>query len=61
VTAIDETSSAALDIDVLATASREGRILITEDRGFGKLASIAEMPGDGTERLRYGAGDERRA
>ena len=38
VTAIGETSSGALDNDVLATASREGRILITEDRDFGELS-----------------------
>jgi predicted nuclease of predicted toxin-antitoxin system len=37
VTAIGETISGASDDDVLATASREGRILITEDRDFGEL------------------------
>ena len=37
VTTIGETSSGASDDDVLATAIREGRILITEDRDFGEL------------------------
>jgi predicted nuclease of predicted toxin-antitoxin system len=37
VTAIGATSSGASDADVLATAGREGRILITEDRDFGQL------------------------
>jgi predicted nuclease of predicted toxin-antitoxin system len=37
VTAIGATSSGVSDTDVLTTASREGRILITEDRDFGEL------------------------
>jgi predicted nuclease of predicted toxin-antitoxin system len=37
VMSIAATSSGASDKDVLATASREGRILITEDRDFGEL------------------------
>ena len=51
VTAIGETSSGALDNDVLATASREGRILITEDRDFGERASevwFAAQAGSGS-------------
>ena len=37
VTAIGLTNSGASDGDVLTTARREGRILITEDRDFGEL------------------------
>ena len=37
VAAIGTTTSGASDAEVLATASREGRILITEDRDFGEL------------------------
>src|SRR5258708_39167215 len=37
VTAIGATSSGVSDAAVLATAKREGRILITEDRDFGEL------------------------
>ena len=37
VTAISLTNPGAPDSDVLATARRDGRILITEDRDFGEL------------------------
>ena len=37
VVAISLTSPGASDSDVLATARRDGRILITEDRDFGEL------------------------
>jgi predicted nuclease of predicted toxin-antitoxin system len=37
VTAIGATNAGASDVDVLAIASREGRLLITEDRDFGEL------------------------
>lgn len=37
VTAIGPTNSGASDVDVLAVARREGRVLITEDRDFGEL------------------------
>lgn len=37
VTAIGLTNPGASDSDVLATARRDGRILITEDRDFGEL------------------------
>ena len=37
VTAVGSTNSGASDSDVLAAASRDGRILITEDRDFGEL------------------------
>ena len=37
VMAIGATNPGASDNDVLATASRQGRILITEDRDFGEL------------------------
>lgn len=37
VTAVSMTSRGASDVEVLAIASREGRILITEDRDFGEL------------------------
>ena len=37
VAAIGATSSGASDADVLGIASREGRILVTEDRDFGEL------------------------
>ena len=47
VTAIGETSSGALDNDVLATASREGRILITEDRDFGELVVRQQLGAHG--------------
>jgi predicted nuclease of predicted toxin-antitoxin system len=37
VMALGMTSRGAPDVEVLAIASREGRILITEDRDFGEL------------------------
>ncbi len=37
VAAIGLTNPGASDTDVLATARREGRVLITEDRDFGEL------------------------
>jgi predicted nuclease of predicted toxin-antitoxin system len=37
VAAIGSMNPGALDSDVLATARRDGRILITEDRDFGEL------------------------
>lgn len=46
VTASDAGLSRAADVDLMAHAKREGRILVTRDRDFGHLALLTElMPG----------------
>ncbi len=47
VTAIGATRPGSPDVDVLATASGENRILITEDRDFGELVIRQRLRVDG--------------
>lgn len=55
VLAITESSAGAADADVLATALRENRILITEDKDFGRLVFAANRETAGVVLLRFRA------
>jgi hypothetical protein len=44
-----------LDAEVIALASRDGRILLTEDKDFGWLAFVAGASGEGVILIRFPA------
>ena len=55
VRALAEEASQSVDAEVIALASREGRILLTEDKDFGWLAFVAGAGGEGVVLIRFPA------
>lgn len=55
VLAISEICPGAEDREVIERASREGRILLTEDKDFGRLAYLLGTPRTGVILLRFPA------
>jgi len=55
VIAISETCPGAEDQRVIELARKEGRILLTEDKDFGRLAYLSGEPGIGVILLRFPA------
>ncbi len=55
VRALAEEVSQTVDAEVIALASREGRILLTEDKDFGWLAFVAGTKSDGVVLVRFPA------
>ena len=55
VQAVAETALGARDTVVLEIASREQRVLLTEDKNFGQLVFAATMPTNGVIFIRYPA------
>jgi predicted nuclease of predicted toxin-antitoxin system len=53
VRALAEETTRTVDSEVIALASREGRILLTEDKDFGWLAFVAGAGGEGVILVRF--------
>lgn len=53
VRALAEETNRSLDAEVISLASREGRILLTEDKDFGWLAFVAGTRTDGVILVRF--------
>jgi len=53
VRALAEETARTVDAEVIALASREGRILLTEDKDFGWLAFVAGAGGEGVILVRF--------
>jgi len=55
VRALAEETSRTIDAEVIALASRDGRILLTEDKDFGWLAFVANAGNEGVILVRFPA------
>lgn len=56
---VAESNAALSDEEVLAAAATGGRILLTRDKGFGKLVFRKHLPTEGIVRIRLGTSDRR--
>lgn len=57
VTAITESAPQTQDVDVIALAAREGRVLITEDKDFGQLVYAELRESSGVILVRFPASE----
>jgi predicted nuclease of predicted toxin-antitoxin system len=59
VLAVCEFQRRSIDKELMETAHREGRVLLTEDKDFGWLAFVAHQESAGVVLIRYPAGSRR--
>jgi predicted nuclease of predicted toxin-antitoxin system len=59
VVAVSEFQQRSFDEDVMATAHKEARVLLTEDKDFGWLAFVTHAESAGVVLIRYPAGARR--